>query len=198
MKQLACVFLLGSSLMMANDEIPGNLTVGDYESVIREVVVKQPSNKEIMFIDMLYQLDSNLRYDERSLKQIERYLYKTRDRRFAKIFEVDPLYKNWMLEIIADFRHYNANKSQVIMGLANDMDHAGHILGNALNSMPTYQLLYLIRYLGSSPHRILKDLGNKKVLTSSQLLIVLQEEQNSRMISRANSGQSVSSLTSTQ
>ena len=185
MKCMVWLLICCSLGLSAKDEIPLSMTVGDYEQIIGDIVGNQPANKEIMYVNMLFQLKAPIRYSDDALKQIERILARTSDHRFAKSYSVNPLYRKWMLEIVSDFRTYNADKEARIQRLAADMDDSGHSIGDALNTMPGNQLLYLIRFLGSSKHRPLLERADGKMISSSQLLVVMQEEQNSRVTGTA-------------
>lgn len=162
-------------------EFPDNAETIDYFPIIEKVVKTEPRDKHVMYVNMLFfQLKKNVSFDSNALKGLERELKHTSDRKFKKIYGVDSKYRHWMLDGITEMSAYSKIVDSEINSLAMDMDDAGLVLGESVDNMPSFKLLYIIKYLSSGMKRTLIERPNRKSITTAQLLVILQAEQNSR------------------
>lgn len=156
------------------------LSATDVHEIIARIVARQPADREILFVDLLYGAKAELCSDDRVLQELERSLHETGDQRFADDFATDPKYRLWLLDAVQELRFNLASREQDLMLLAQYFESTSLRLGLSLNHVSHYKLLYLIRYLGTARGRAIIVPTNGKGVLATQLLVLLQAEHSSR------------------
>lgn len=173
--------LLCISLSVAADSDLPVLDRDGRQAIIQKIVSKQPSDREVMYIEMLYvHINKTIRYDKKALSSLVRELSNTSDRQFQKRYQVDPKYGHWMLRNLEEMQIYNQNKKIEIKRFAIALDEAGHTIGSAAEHTSNHKLLFLIQYLSQQPHHQIIMRPNDKGINPKQLMVVLQAELNGR------------------
>ena len=114
------------------------------------------------------------------LGELYRVMDQMSDRQFEKRFETDRRYRARLLINLREMRAYCKSREADVIDLATKMDASGHLIAGALSNTNTNQLIYLIHYLSTSPTRPLRQMSKGRWITASQLMVVMQLEQNQR------------------
>ncbi len=170
---------LGPSLTL--DDVKLNVSDADVHEIIASIVSRNPINREVLFIDMLYGSKASLCTDDNVLREMARSLTDLKDQRFAEDFATNPKYRLWLLDAVHELRFNYASKEQDLQLLAQHFESTSQTIGLSLNNVSQYKLLYLIRYLGTMRGRAIIVPTKGKGVSATQLLVLLQEEHNSRL-----------------
>ncbi len=179
MLHLVCLLVwFGPCVVVDEPEL--KLSATDVHEIIARIVARNPVDREVLFIDLLYGSKTELCADDRALKELESNLHELGDQRFAEAFSADAKYRRWLLDAVQELRFNLASRDQDLQLLAQHFESASLKLGLSLNHVSHYKLLYLIRYLGTTRGRSIVVPTSGKGVLATQLLVLLQSEHSSR------------------
>ena len=150
------------------------------KSLIERLVDIRPSDREVMFIEMMFASKyRSIFFEGDDLAAMAKMVRRTGDRRFAKQFGTDAKYRSWLLDNLKEMQVYSETKRDDLENLATRMASASLDMNDALNNTSKRKLLYLIQYAAEKrPTEVVVD--NPKAIRVFQLLEVLRTEYNSR------------------
>ena len=150
------------------------------KSLIERLVDIRPSDREVMFIEMMFASKyRSIFFEGDDLAAMAKMVRRTGDRRFAKQFGTDAKYRSWLLDNLKEMQVYSETKRDDLENLATRMASASLDMNATLNNTSKRKLLYLIQYAAEKrPTEVVVD--NPKSIRVFQLLEVLRTEYNSR------------------
>lgn len=175
---LICLFM---PVLSAMDSFTIDNKEIDPRLVIQKVVDTRPSNREVMFVNMvLGAVEREIIFNQEALGEVLKELEKTKERRFTKRYNADAQLRHWLMINLKEMSLFCETVEADTLELAAKMDASGHLIAGTLNNTGNTQLLYQIRYLSLQPSKQLTQMENGRWITAGQLAVVMQFEQNQR------------------
>ena len=171
--------LLG--LLISLDATQPLLALNRQESheLMRDLVMSQPENKDILFIHLLFS-HRDICLDEEDVTSFEKQVRRLSDRKFTKRFGGEATTRSWLLQILDELGTYHSSKKDLLKELAVKMGGPSLILNDTLTQMHNWKLLFLIQYASQKPQNQVLTRRPERI-DMAQLLEVLRAEQNSRV-----------------